>query len=154
MKIGIIVYSYTGQTLAAAETLQQKLSAAGHEVALKKLETTSAVKPGAADVTLKSPPALDDFEAVVIAAPAWGGIPAAPMTVYLEQLPSLAGKQFAYLATGLFPPSMGCKQTIAKMQAACETKGAVSVGSSSVSRLVFGRKQKAGKALTYLAGMF
>ncbi len=29
MKIGIIVYSYTGQTLAAAETLAQKLSAPG-----------------------------------------------------------------------------------------------------------------------------
>ena len=154
MKIGIIVYSYTGQTLAAAETLQQKLSAAGHDVALKKLETTSAVKPGSADVTLKSPPELDDFDAIVLAAPVWGGMPAPPMAVYLEQLPSQAGKPFAYLATGFFPPTMGCKQTIAKMKAVCESKGASSLGSGSVSRLVFGRQQKAEKALMNLAGLF
>ncbi len=154
MKIGIVVYSYTGQTLAAAETLAQKLSTAGHEVALKKLETTAAVKPGAADVSLKSPPALDEFEAVVLAAPVWGGMPAPPMAVYLEQLPSQAGKPFAYVATGFFPPAMGCKQTIAKMKAACEAKGAVSVGSGSIGRLVFGRKQKAEKSLADLAGLF
>ncbi len=154
MKIGIIVYSYTGQTLAAAETLAQKLSAAGHEAALKKIETTSEVKPGSAEATLKSPPALDDFDAVVLAAPVWGGTPAPPMAVYLEQLPALAGKPFAYLATGFFPPSMGCKQTIAKMKAACEAQGASSLGAGSIGRLVFGRQQKAEKALSDLAGLF
>jgi len=154
MKIGIVVYSYTGQTLAAAEMLQQKLSTAGHETALKKLETTSTVKPGTAEVTLQSPPALDDFEAVVLAAPVWGGTPALPMAVYLEQLPALAGKPFAYLATGFFPPTIGCNQTIASMKAVCEAKGAVSLGAGSISRLVFGRKQKAEKALTDLAGLF
>jgi flavodoxin len=154
MKIGIVVYSYTGQTLAAAETLAQKLSAAGHKVALKKIETSSEVKPGSAEATLKSPPDLVDFDAVVLAAPVWGGTPAPPMAIYLEQLPSLAGKQFAYLATGFFPPAMGCKQTIVKMKAACEAKGAASMGSGNISRLVFNRRQKTEKALADLAGLF
>lgn len=154
MKIGIIVYSYTGQTLTAVKALQKKLAAAGHEAVLQCIETNTAVKPGTTDVTLKSPPALDDYEAILLAAPVWGGTPAPPMTVYLEQIPSLAGKQTAYLATGFFPPAMGCKQAIAKMKAACEAKGAASLGSGSVSRLVFSRQQKTEKTLAYLAGLF
>jgi len=37
MNIGIIVYSWSGNTLSVAEKLQEKLSAAGHSVALEQV---------------------------------------------------------------------------------------------------------------------
>jgi len=48
MHIGIIVYSYTGHTLSVARLLRERLSAAGHDVSLERIET---IGPDGAGVT-------------------------------------------------------------------------------------------------------
>lgn len=154
MKIGMIVYSYTGQTLALAEALQEKLTAAGHEVQLKQLETPAGFKPGQSSTTLSSIPSLGTYDDLVLAAPTWGGLPASPMAAFLEKLPDLQGKRLVYLATGFFPPKLGCLQAIEKMKTACEAKHAQSLGSGSISRLCFGRKKKTEQMVKELAGLF
>jgi flavodoxin len=155
MSIGIIVYSQTGNTLAAARQLEHALAAKGHQAALEQIETTLPVKPGAdPNVALKSAPDVEPYQALVLAAPVWGGIPAAPMVQYLEQLPLLEGKPIAILVTGFFPPAIGSKQAIARMTEMCAAKGGKMIGAGSVNRLTFGRKQKTAQLMQQLTDLF
>lgn len=153
MKFGLIVYSYSGRTFALAKRIQNKLIDAGSDVELVELEAPSGFKPGQNETTLVSMPSLEGYDALLLATPTWGSLPAPPMADFLNKLPDLTGKRLIYLVTGLFPPNIGCKQTIAIMKSACEAKGAISIGSSSLSHLTFGRKKKAQKLVKELAGL-
>ena len=155
MKIGIIVYSQTGNTLAAARQLEHALIDKGHQAALEQIETTQPVKPDKdLNVSLKSAPDVEPYQALVLAAPVWGGIPAAPMVKYLEQLPLLEGKPVAILVTGFFPPAIGSKQAIARMTEMCTAKAAKVIGTGSVNRLTIGRKQKTAQQMQQLTDLF
>ena len=154
MNIGIIVYSHTGHTLSVAMKLKEKLSAARHMVTLEQVQTTEPVKPGATSVDLKTKPAIDTYDALVFGAPVWGGVPAPPMTSYLEQITSLQGKKVACLVTGIFPSGWGRNQTIARMKDVCESKGATVCGSGSVGWWSLGRKRQISKVVDSLSELF
>ena len=154
MKIGIIVYSSTGHTLSVARQLQGALSTAGHDVALEQVLTEGTPKPGALDVPLKTRPAVDGYEGLVLAAPVWGGQPAAPMTAYLQGIPSLQGKRVAYLVTGAFPPGLGRNQALARMREICQARGATLCGEASVGWLSLHRKRHIAAAVEALSRSF
>lgn len=46
MKVGIVVYSQTGNTLSVATKLKEKLAAAGHSVALEQVKLVGERKQG------------------------------------------------------------------------------------------------------------
>jgi flavodoxin len=154
MNIGIIVYSRTGHTLSVATKLKEKLSAAGHAVTLERLEAIGPVSLSATSAELKTKPAIGAYEALVFGSPAQGGMPAPPMTSYLEQVASLEGKKVACLATHFFPRGWGGNQTLAQMKAVCESKGATVCGSGSVGWLRLGRKQEIARVVDSLANCF
>jgi flavodoxin len=154
MKIGLIVYSQGGHTLSVALKLKEKLSADGHGVTLEQIETTGPVRPGDRHAELKTTPAIDAYDAVVLGAPVWGGSPAAPMLNYLEQAPSLAGKKVACLVTGFFPAGWGRNQAINKMKAICEVQGATVCGSGSVGWFSLRRRQQIATAVESLRALF
>jgi menaquinone-dependent protoporphyrinogen IX oxidase len=154
MKIGIIVYSHTGHTLAVAEKLQEALSAAGHSVNLERLETVGPAALAATDVRLRNVPQIDGYEALVLGTAVRGGQPAPAMAVYLDQLPSLEGMQVACLATGFFPAKWGQNQTLAKMAELCASKGAIVRGSGSVRWPSLRRKRRTAEVVGELAGLF
>jgi hypothetical protein len=127
-----MVYSYTGHTLSVTEALQKRLSADGHTVTLERLETVTPLRMSDTMARLKAAPAVDAYDALVLACPVRGGTPAPPMRVYLEGLPSLEGKDVACLVTGVFPAAWGRNQTLAQMREICQAKGAKVRGSASV----------------------
>jgi flavodoxin len=154
MKIGLIVYSQTGHTLAVALKLKEKLTTNGHTVTLERIETTGAVRPSDTHVELKTAPAIDAYDALVLGTPVWGGTPAVPMRNYLEKIPSLAGKKVACLVTGFFPAGWGRNQAIAKMNASCEAKGATIHGSGSVGWFSLKRQQQIAAAVDSVSALF
>jgi flavodoxin len=154
MKIGIIVYSQTGHTLAVAEKLREALSAAGHRVDLERLETAGPLVLGATDAPLKNKPQIHGYDALVLGTGVRGGLPAPPMASYLEQLPSLEGMQVACLATGFFPAQWGQNQTLAKMAEVCASKGATVRGARSVRWPSLRRKRRTAEVVSELAGLF
>ncbi len=154
MNIGIIVYSQTGHTLSVAATLKERLSSTGHGVTLEQLETVGPVKPSAKSAELSTKPAIDTYDTLVLGSPVWGGTPAPPMLSYLEQVPSLQGKEVVCLVTGLFPPGWGRNQAIAQMKEICESKGATVCGSGSVGWLSLGRKRQIVKVVDRLSELF
>jgi len=154
MNIGIIVHSHTGHTLSVATKLKEKLSAAGHMVALKQVEPAGSVDLSAKSAELKTKPAIDAYDALVFGSPVWGGHMSAPMTSYLEQLPSLQGKKVACLVTHFFFRGWGAKQTIALMKEVCESKGGTVCGSGSVRWLSLNRKHQISREVDRLSELF
>lgn len=132
MNIGIIVYSHTGHALSAASKLRDKLAEVGHQVTLKPLETVQPLQRGDTTAELRARPAVDGYDALVFACPVRGGRPAPPMRVYLEGVPSLAGKSVALLLTGAMPFAWGRRQTLDELTGMCESRGATIVGSGTV----------------------
>ena len=95
MKIGMVVYSLSGHTLAVAERVKERLAAGGHAVTLLRLETVGPATVSGEKDELRTRPAVDQYDAVVFACPVRGGAPPPPMATYLSGIPSLQGKKVA-----------------------------------------------------------
>jgi len=54
MKIGIILYSQTGNTYSVAQKLQEKLIAKGHSVDLERLKAVGELRPGGKNIQFES----------------------------------------------------------------------------------------------------
>lgn len=134
MNIGIVVHSQTGNTLSVAERLREKLAAAGHAVALERLEAEGEVRPGVRDVRLKSVPDVEAYDAVVLGSPVHAFALSVAMQAYLRQVPSLAGKRVACFVTQFFPFAwMGGHHALRQMARACQAKGATVCGTGVVN---------------------
>lgn len=92
MKIGIIVYSHTGNTLSVAWKIEQAIRAAGHEVRTEKVEPVIDNPNSDTPAELKSSPDVDQYDAVVFASPVHAFSLSRIMKHYLLQLPDLTGK--------------------------------------------------------------
>ncbi len=125
MNIGIIVYSFTGNTLSVAERIQSALQQKGHTATLSQV-TAVDQKPGnRAPVTLVQAPDPSPYDELIIAAPVNGFQLALVMQTYLKSQPRLAGKPVNLFVTHYFPKAwLGGNQTLGQFKAAVEANGA------------------------------
>lgn len=143
MNIGIIVYSQTGNTYAVASRLKDKLTTAGHTVALERLQTEGEVKPGAKEVVFKELPDISGYEAVVFGSPVQAFSLSLAMKSYLEQVQGVNGKRVAFLVTQHFPyPWMGGNRAIRQFMSSSGVRGAVLCGTGIVNWSRRGRVQQ------------
>ncbi|MDP3385651.1 MAG: NAD(P)H-dependent oxidoreductase [Eubacteriales bacterium] len=125
MKIGIIVYSYTGNTYSVAEKIYNKLISAGLDVELIRLQLMGDWKPGSKDVALQQIPNIDGFDQIIFGTPVQGFTFAMAMKHYLDTIDRLDGKEASLFVTQHFPyPWMGGKRAISLMRKICISKGA------------------------------
>ncbi|HOC06143.1 MAG TPA: flavodoxin family protein [Bacillota bacterium] len=123
MKIGIIVFSHTGNTLSVAEKLQAKLTAASHSVQLEQV-TAAEESPRAEKAGLRNAPDTSSYDMLIFATPVWAFSLPPVMKLYLDQIPTLKGKAVGCFVTQTFPfPWMGGNRTIRQMVSACEALG-------------------------------
>lgn len=116
MKIGIIVHSHTGNTISVAKRLQDMLVSMGHDVKLEKLQLVDEEGSLKGNFNLAIKPDLDEYEAVIFAAPVWGFRLSGVMKSYIENIPSLSNKKiFCFITKGLFVNGFGGKKTINKV---------------------------------------
>ncbi len=105
MKIGIVVYSQTGNTFSVAQKLQEKLSAAGHTANIERLTTVGGeVDPKKAKI--EKLPDLSGYDALVFGGPVQAFSLSQVMAGYMGQLPSLQGKKVACFVTKGLPMAM------------------------------------------------
>ena len=134
MNIGIVIYSWSGNTLSVAKKLEERLSAAGHSVNLQEVKLTQERKQGAREFQLEVSPDVGPYEAVVFGAAVEAFSLSPVLTKYLKQIGSLEGKKVACLVTQQFPyPWMGGNRAIRQMRRLCQSKGATVVGSAVVN---------------------
>jgi flavodoxin len=125
MKIGIIVFSHTGNTNSVAMKLKEKLSAAGHSVKIERIMVNDDYKAGRDDFRFKVKPEVNGYDVLVFGAPVWAFSLAAVMQRYLMQITSLKNKKIACFVTQFFPFAwMGGKRACAQIKKICESKGA------------------------------
>jgi len=138
VKIGIIVYSETGNTLLCAEKIREALTLAGGgekgkekgkvevEVWLERLQVTGNPRVEK-EISFPSLPDISSADALVFASPVHAFSAAPAMKKYLEQLPAdaLKGKKAACLVTQMFPYAwLGGNRSVGQMAALSRKKGA------------------------------
>ena len=119
MHIGIIVYSQSGHTAAAAKAIAEKFREHGHEVDIKLLLTTGMARPGSKHFTICNTPEqedIDQYEAIIVGSPVWGFKESTVIREFLTWLNKLNGKKTLSFVTMVFPwKSFGGNQAIAHM---------------------------------------
>jgi NAD(P)H dehydrogenase (quinone) len=155
MKIGIIVYSQTGNTDTAAQKLKEKFDAAGHTTRIEKVTAIGEVKPGAKDVRLDNIPAVDTYDALVLASPVHAFSLPLAMAAYLQQLPSLEKRKIACFVTKMLPFNWtGGNGAIARIKNLCQEKGGVVCGSAIINCAKGRRDQNIAAAVERLGKLF
>ena len=128
MNVGLIVYSYTGNTLSVAEKLKAQLQAKGHTATIERVHASNEdPQRNKLDKTSSLTQAPDPlpYDAVVLAAPVNGFSLAKIMQDYLANRPGLAGKPVRLFVTHHFPKSwLGGSQTIRQFSSLCAANGA------------------------------
>ena len=155
MKIGIIIYSQTGNTFSVAQKLQKKLITEGHLVDLEKIKVVGKVTPRVKNIKFENLPDAGQYDALVFGSPVQAFSLSSPMSAYLAQVTSLEGKKVALLATQQFPyPWMGGNRTIGQMKKLCESKGAFVTGSGIINWSKSNREQRIVEVIDKLSKLF
>ncbi len=102
MKIGIVVHSQSGTTANVARKLNDAFTEKGHDVDLKLLRTSGKVAPRSKSFELRSPPAIEHCDLVILGAPVWAFTASPVIMKYIAQLGCLSGKKvFCFVTKGL-----------------------------------------------------
>lgn len=129
MKIGIIVYSQTGNTLLVSERLENRLKNKNHEVTVEKIQVENEKAP----TKLVYSPNLQQYDVVILGAPvqAFGLAPA--MKTYLQQMESLENKKVFIFVTQHFKKAwLGGNGALKKMNQLCQLKGGKAQGKMDI----------------------
>lgn len=133
MKIGIIVYSQTGNTYEVSQKLQESFSKAGNSVNIERIEVNDNKERDINKIQIKAIPDLSRYDAIVFGAPVHAFSLCPGMAAYMSQIPSLQDKKMACFVTkGLPLNSTGGNQAISKMKKFCESKGGTVSGTGIV----------------------
>ncbi len=133
MKIGLIIYSQTGNTGTVANKLTEKLSSAGHTLTIDEIsiEGKTPAQPG--QFKLVNMPDINSYEAIIFGAPVQAFSLNPVMKEYLEQIESLANKNVICFVTKQIPLLwFGGTGSIATMRNICKGKGANIIGTEIV----------------------
>lgn len=155
MKIGIIIYSLSGNTAFVAGNLKEKLLAAGHEVNLEQVSTVGKGPPAEKTFQLKTAPGVSGYDGLIFGSPVHAFSLSQVMSAYLDQLPSLQGKKVACFVTKLLPFHWtGGNRAVARMKKVCESKGGEVCGSAVAVFKKSRRDSEVSNAVNKLCSLF
>lgn len=123
MKIGIIVYSYTNNTLRIAQKLESSLVNRGYDVELKSIKAQNE-NPNATSYHLVNVPSTEKYDAIVFATCVRGFDCAPIFKEYIQSLNTLANKKIAGFVSQFFPfDAWGGNQSLNTMESLVSQKG-------------------------------
>jgi flavodoxin len=124
MNIGLIVYSYTGNTLSVAERLKDRLAQSNHNLTLISIKAKDE-NPNQTKIELTVIPDPANYDRIILASPVRGFQVSPIMKAYLQQWPILTDKPVGCFVTHAFPfPIMGGKTAIKMMTDLVQAKQA------------------------------
>lgn len=125
MKIGIVVYSQTGNTYKVANLLAERLKKEEQDAILEQVTIVGEPPSNPNDVKLDNIPDVKKYDLIVFGAPVQAFNLAMVMKAYLKQLPELKDKKVAcFITKQLSLKWLGGTQAVNKIAKLCETKGA------------------------------
>ena len=121
MKVGIIVYSQTGNTMSVAQKLEEAMNKAGHAATILRVEALNETAP----YQLKSAPEVALFDTIVFASPVQAFSLAPVMKLYLSQISSLTDKKmYCFVTQHLKKAWLGGNHALRQIAQACKLKDA------------------------------
>jgi len=134
MKVGVICYSQTGNTLSVAQKVEEALVTAGHTVQIEQVvPVSSEFKPGA-PIALKTSPDPSPYDVVILASPVHAFSLAPVMKFYLSNLPGIADKPVhCFVTQHLKKAWLGGNHAVRQIRAACTANGTALVSSGIVN---------------------
>lgn len=124
MKIGIIVYSQTGNTYSVAKRLKEKLISEGKTVEIEKVEAKRE-KNNNLNVTLTKEPETNKYDTVILCSYVEAFSLCTVMKKYLNNVATLKEKKVMCFVTEGFPyPWMGGNHAIRQMKKIIKEKNA------------------------------
>jgi hypothetical protein len=154
MKVGILVYSHTGNTLSVAAKLGEKLRAAGHSVAIEPIKLVGEQKAGVREFQLAPLPSPAPYDVVVVGSSVEAFSLSPVMVRALKQIASLEKKSVLCLVTQGFPlPWLGGNRAVRQMKALCEAKGAAVRGGAIVNWVAKTLDRRIADAVDKLAAL-
>lgn len=157
MKIGIIIYSQTGNTKKVAGKLQEKLSSAGHDASIEEITIDGKIPAQPGKFELANIPAVEIYDAVIFGAPVQAFSLNPVMKVYMkkQKLQSLAGKKAAIFVTKQIPLFwVGGTGAVGIMKKACESGGAEVLGTEIVVWAKKKREQTIKRCVDNISNLF
>ncbi len=152
MKIGIVVFSHTGNTLRAAGALESELLERGHDPEILRLEVPADYKPGEAAVELEGIPDISGCDGLVFASPVHAFSLSAVMREYLGRAEIPPGTRKAALITQHLPFAwLGGNRALRQLEAAC---GGSLNGGAIVNWSRSNRERQIEEAAAKIAGLF
>jgi NAD(P)H dehydrogenase (quinone) len=134
MNIGLLVHSYTGNTLSVIEKLRAALLAAGFNANIERVVAKNEDPAAAASIELAASPDATGYDLLVFAAPVRAFSLSPVMKLYLSRLPALTGKNVCLLVTEFFPFAwMGGNRAIKQMRQLCTDKGCSVLGTGVIN---------------------
>lgn len=133
MKIGIIVYSQTNNTLAVAERLKDALASNGAEAEVARVAVEGDDPKSGTPLKLIGAPDPNGYDALVFASPVQAFSLAQAMVLYLNQLPRFAAEKVLFFTTQhLKKPWLGANHAIRQAKALITAKGTAVTGTGVV----------------------
>lgn len=124
MKIRIIVYSQTGNTLSVAEKLCDALVSGGAEAEIARVTVEGGDPKSGTPLKLVGAPDPNGYDVVVFASPVQAFSLAQGMVLYLKQLPKFEAKKVLFFTTQhLKKPWLGANHAIKQAKALIDAKG-------------------------------
>jgi menaquinone-dependent protoporphyrinogen IX oxidase len=155
MKIGIVIFSKTGNTDSVARRLKEKLVTQGHNVNIEQIMAINDDQMEEGKVQLRNTPDVSAYDALILGSPVRGFSLSAVMSAYLSHTAALQGIKVYCFVTQFFPfPSMGGKQAIEQMKSKCQVKGAKVCGTGIVNWSNFRREKMISGIVESMNNMF
>jgi flavodoxin len=153
MRIGIVVHSGTGVTLALAGRAAEELGRDGHQVEVMRLEPEGEVQPHQKGIVLKNVPDVTGFDLLVVGGPIWA-MAMSPVTLaFARGNASLAGRRVIPLATMAFPFAfMGGSAGIGALSKALRDSGARVLRGVIMTQMLHDRERQQARALARIRG--
>ena len=123
MKVGIIVYSKTGNTLAVAERIGKQMEADGIAASVERFSAETLPQSNK-PVRLTAVPNPNEFDAVIFGAPVQAFSLDPAMSLYFEQINSINPKNvFCFVTQHFKKPWLGGNDAMKQMLALLNKKG-------------------------------
>ena len=155
MKVGVVIWSKTGNTMLVAKKTARALEKKGHEVSFREIKVRGETAPNQ-PVDFEHIPDISGFDAYIVAGQVHAFSLSPPMTDFIRLHANFEGKKAAFLITQQFPFAwMGGTRAMGQMVEYCKAKGARPVGGAVVNWMgEERRKGKISEAVRVLADKF
>lgn len=148
MKVGIVIYSQTGNTRRVAEDVKRTLEKAGHSVDLQEVALVGERKQGARSFELVRPADLGRPDVLILGAAVEAFSLSPVMARYIQSVPSLDPMRVACLVTQAFPYRwLGGNRAVRQMRRLCAAKGATVIGAQIVNWMGSGLEERIARAV-------